>query len=387
MLNKAKWIVALLLIPALVLAIIALTSVSRMQALMPWSSEQPGPMTESAGLYPRSYQRIISSAVEEGNLTIYSTTDHRSVVGLLAEFKRRYPHIEVTYHDLNAARLNNRFIAEVAEGKPTADLLWSSAMDLQIKLVNDGYAQAYPSPEKSHLPPWAIWKEEAWGVTAEPIVMIYNKELVPADDVPQTHDDLTRLLTLKKDFYAGKIATYDPLLSSVGFLYLTQDVQNNRNTWQLVKALGSANPTLYTSSVSMTEDVAAGRQLIAYNTIGSYVLARLAENPSLGIIKPKDYTLIMSRIAIIPKAAPHPNAAKLFLDFMLSNHGQTVLTHSFLDSVRSDVSSPSGAIHLSPKARAIRVGPGLIANLDQVRRRSILKSWNDALEQNGQSQP
>ncbi len=358
-----------------------------MMAVLPWSSVQPVSAAVSARLYPRSYQRIISAAVKEQNLTIYSTTEHLSVAGLLAEFNRLYPLIQVTYHDLNAARLNSRFIGEVAEGKPTADLLWSSAMDLQIKLVNDGYAQAYPSPEKSNLPSWAVWKDEAWGVTAEPIVIIYNKELVPADDIPQTHADLTQLLTLKKDFYSGKIATYDPLISSAGFLYLTQDVQNNRNTWDLVQAIGAANPELYTSSVSMIEDVAAGRKLLAYNTIGSYVLARLGDNPSLGIIMPQDYTLIMSRIAVIPKEAPHPNAAKLFLDLLLSKHGQTVLAGSFLNSVRSDVPSPSGSVHLSPKARAIRVGPGLIANLDQVRRRAIFKSWNEALAQQGEKKP
>ncbi len=361
MLYRTKWIVSLVSVAVIALAVIVFTI----------SSDS------------RSYQRIISSALEEGNLTIYATTDHRSVAGLLAEFSRLYPDIQLTYLDLNAATLNTRFIDEVTAAEPTADLLWSSAMDLQIKLVNDGYALAYSSPEKSNLPSWAVWKDEAWGVTAEPIVMVYNKALVPAEDVPRTHDDLTQLLARKQDFYAGKIATYDPFASSVGFLYLTQDMQNNRNTWDLVAALGATRPTLYASSVRMTEDVAAGSKLLAYNVIGSYVLERLAENPSIGIISPQDYTLIMSRIAVIPKAARHPNAARLFLDFMLSKHGQKVLADSYLDSVRSDVPSPSGAVHLSPKARAIRVGPGLIANLDRVRRRAILKAWNDLVSPEG----
>ena len=51
-------------------------------------------------------------------------------------------------------------------------------MDLQIKLVNDGYAQTYVSKEIAHIPDWAIWKDEAYAVTAEPIVIVYNKKLV-----------------------------------------------------------------------------------------------------------------------------------------------------------------------------------------------------------------
>ena len=48
--------------------------------------------------------------------------------------------MSVEYTDLNSTELYNRFIAEEAAGQGTADLLWSSAMDLQVKLVSDGYA-------------------------------------------------------------------------------------------------------------------------------------------------------------------------------------------------------------------------------------------------------
>ncbi|WP_198411303.1 ABC transporter substrate-binding protein [Marinimicrobium alkaliphilum] len=358
--------------------------------LMPGSSSLtlviPGasvltPYPSPATYYPRPYQRTIREAVAEGKLTIYSTTDKEWAAGLLSKFRELYPEIAIEYNNLESANLHSRFLGEVHAGESTADFLWSSAMDLQIKLVNDGYAQAYVSPEKGNLPPWAVWKNEAWGITAEPIVFVYNKDLVPEDDIPKTHGDFTELLKNKPDYYSGRIAAYDPARSSAGFLYLTQDLENNRDTWSLVEALGSTKPTLYTSSVRMIEDVIAGRKLIGYNVIGSYALEKQTTNPALGVIAPGDYTLIMSRIAVIPKDAPHPNAAKLFLDLMLSKQGQDLLSRNFLGSIRSDVLSASPAAENNNAARAIRVGPALIANLDQVKRRSILKSWHDALEE------
>jgi iron(III) transport system substrate-binding protein len=116
--------------------------------------------------YPRSYANRVLEANQEGRLSIYSTTDAREVDELLRDFRALYPQITVDYADINSTEVYSRFIAEVAAKEGTADLLWSSAMDLQIKLVNDGYAQAYASPEKPNLPPWASWKNEAYGITS-----------------------------------------------------------------------------------------------------------------------------------------------------------------------------------------------------------------------------
>ena len=58
-------------------------------------------------------------------------------------------------------------------------------MDLQVKLVADGQAATYPSPEIKSLPKWAVWKEAAYGTTYEPITFVYNKRLVPEGDVPK----------------------------------------------------------------------------------------------------------------------------------------------------------------------------------------------------------
>src|SRR5258708_30625335 len=136
--------------------------------------------------YPADYAKIVDAAKKEGKLVVYATTDAASSNALLKDFKSLYPDVQVEYSDLNSTELYNRFIAEAAAGSGTADLLWSSAMDLQVKLVHDGQALTYASPEIPALPKWAVWKDQAYGTTYEPITFVYNKRLGPAQDVP--HD-------------------------------------------------------------------------------------------------------------------------------------------------------------------------------------------------------
>jgi iron(III) transport system substrate-binding protein len=327
--------------------------------------------------YDASYAQTVDAAALEGVVTIYTTTDETEAADLLAGFHSPRPNIRVEYDELNSTELYDRFLTEAAAHKLTADLVWSSAMDQQMKLVNDGYAATYASPEAARLPQWAVWNYQAYGVTAEPVAIAYNKGQLPAAEIPKTHTDLARLLA-GKPALKGKVATYDPERSAVGLLFITQDVQITKSTWDLVRAMGEAGVKLYSTTSTMLDRIAAGDQLLAYNIIGSYAFERAKADPSLGVVLPADYTIVMSRIAFIPKGAPHPNAAKLFLDYLLSKDGQTRLAARSLGSVRDDVRA--NPIEQESFFRPIRVGPELLTYLDQAKRNRFLKEWRRALQ-------
>lgn len=361
------------LVLSLALSILALTGEAQAQTPVP-----PG--------YPAAYAELIEAANKEGALSIYSTADAAEVSELLTQFRALYPKLKVEYADQNSTELYSRYVAEAAAGA-TADLIWSSAMDLQIKLVNDGYAMTYASPEKSALPDWAKWKDQAYGTTAEPIVFAYNKRLVPEADVPRSHADFARLLAAQPDALKGKVTSYDPERSGVGFLYVTQDVQiSPSTTWDTVKAMGKASAKFYTSTGAMIERVVSGEHTLAYNMIGSYVLQRNRKDPNLSFVLPKDYTQVMSRIAFVSAKAKNPASAKLFLDFILSKAGQVELARHAMTSVRDDLQETHGIKSLPGATevtlKPIRVGPELLTYLDQITRLRFLKQWQRALAAN-----
>jgi iron(III) transport system substrate-binding protein len=331
------------------------------------------------------YSADVPAAQKEGRLVVYSSTDSASAEPLLQDFKSLYPSIQVEYNDLNTTEIYNRFVAEAAAGAGTADFLWSSAMDLQLQLVNNGTGQPYASPESAQIPKWAVWQNQAYGTTFEPVTMTYNKRLLPQDALPTSHADLIRLLKEKSAVFKGKLATFDPEKSGVGFLLATQDLKITPAFWDLAKAMGAVDVKVYTSTGAMLEKVSSGEHTLAYNIIGSYGLLRQQKDPSIGLIFPKDYTLAFSRIAFIPKAARHPNAGKLFLDYILSKRAQTIMANkSLIYALRSDVEGQATAANLTKEMgkalKPIEVSPDLLAALDKNKRLDFLKQWQEALK-------
>jgi iron(III) transport system substrate-binding protein len=325
--------------------------------------------------------QLVAAVESEAQLHIVSTTEVSEVADLLADFRARYPSIETVYSKVNSNDIYNQIVDPASTSDAPGDIIWSSSMDLQIKLVNDGYAQPYVSKETAHMPAWAIWKDEAYAITAEPIVIVYNKNLVPASEVPGSRPELENLLIRKPDTYRGKIASYDPEQSGSGFLFLTRDARMTKTTWDMVRAFGGAGIKLYSTTGTILDRIASGEHLIAYNVIGSYAIERAKEDASIGIVFPSDYIILMSRIAFIPVAARHPEAAKLFLDYLLSERGQKFLLARSVGPVRVGLGA-NGVIppERSDAVKPIHIGPELLTYLDQSKRASFLKQWRSALQ-------
>src|SRR6187455_1877247 len=93
--------------------------------------------------YPAEYSKVVEAAEREGRLVVYSNTDTFAAGQLLIDFAELYPRLRVDYVDLNSGELYKRFLAETAAGAATADLIWTSAMDGQVKLAAEGKAATY----------------------------------------------------------------------------------------------------------------------------------------------------------------------------------------------------------------------------------------------------
>jgi iron(III) transport system substrate-binding protein len=341
------------------------------------------PLPGLAADKPATAAEVVAAAEKEGKLVVYSTTDSALVQPLIKDFGVLHPKIPLEYNDMNSTELNTRYLSEVAAGAGSGDLLWSSAMDLQVKLANDGQVQEYASPEAAKLPKWAVWKNQAFATTFEPITFVYNKRLLKPEEVPQSHADLTKALLANPDRFRGKVTTFDPERSGIGFLLVTEDAKHDPNFDEALKAYGLVGVKLYTSNGAMLERIGSGEHVLGFDMFGSYAIAKQRKDPSLGIVYPKDYTLVMSRIAVIAKTAPHPNAARVFLDYLLSARGQELIAKVALFSIRPDVEGETTAAALTkavgPALKPIPVGPGLLEYLDQQKRLAFLKKWQQAL--------
>jgi iron(III) transport system substrate-binding protein len=310
---------------------------------------------------------------------VLSSTDQPVVQPLLDDFERRHPAWRVDYQQMGSAELAQRFAA----GGGGADVLWSSAMDLQIKAVNDGLAARYESPHARHLPRWAVWKHEAYATTYEPAGFAYHRGLWADAAVPRTHAELADLLLAQAPRLRQRVATYDVERAGLGYLLAAQDGMASRRAWALVEALAACQAHLHADTHSMLESVASGNALLAYNVLGTYAEAYARTRPEIAIVYPADYTLVASRVACIARHAPNLDGARRWLDHLLSAEGQRVLADACrLYPVREDAATGrSGAAlreRLGAAARPIALGPGLLAHLDTSRREAFLRRWRQA---------
>lgn len=333
--------------------------------------------------YPATYPATVRAAEDEGRLVIYATTDDAVARPLIADFNAMYPRINVEYEDLTSTELHHRFVAETQLGGGSADVVWSSAMDLQASLVSNGYAATYDSPESAGLPAWATWKGQAWATTFEPIAIAYNKGLVPRSEVPRTHGDLARLLSSSGGRLKGKVITYNIEKSGLGFFLATQDVGVAPVFWDIAQGFGKVDVRFAPTTDAMLKEVSSGKAAIAYNVLGSYAVAQARKDSNIGYVFPSDYTLVMSRLQLINEKATHPNAARLWVDYILSQRGQTVIANQAgLYSVRADVSGDTTAARLTQtlgdSLRAIAVGPTLIGYLNNQNYRDFIQQWRKA---------
>lgn len=312
-------------------------------------------------------------------VVVLSTTDREWVQPLIDDFERGHG-LKVEYRELGSVELNQHFLRDVAAARPDVDVLWSSAMDLQVKLVNDGHAQAHESRHEAALPPWAVWKREAFGTTFEPIGVAWNRAALGSDAPPATHAELRVLLEEQQQRLRGRVCTYDIQNAGLGYLVAAQDAAATPTYWDLVRALGACRARLYANTSAMLAGVRRGDMALAYNVLGPYARGYARRHPEVSVGFLRDYTLVISRVAFISRRAPRPEAARLWLDHLLSQRGQALLAQvDGLYAVRDDVEMPhtvhAARSQLGESARPIALSPGLMAHLDRSVRTEFLKRW------------
>jgi iron(III) transport system substrate-binding protein len=333
--------------------------------------------------YLADYQSLVDAAKKEGKVVIYSTTDAKVASPIIRDFQSMFPGVTVEFNDMNSTELYNRYVSEQAAEASSADVVWSSIVDATFQLGKD-YGVAYKSPEVAHLPEGAVWKDTLWGMTYEPIALIYNKRLMKAEDVPHTHAALAQLVSGQADRFRSKVTSYDIEASGFGFMLAAQDVQADPVYFDHLKSTAKGGLVLQSTTGTMMERVSSGENLLGFNILGSYAETRAKTDPSIGVVYMSDYTLVLPRVMFISKSAAHRHAAELWVDYLLSKRGQTIVgKEAYLPPIRDDTDLDIGRAALIKQLgnglRLIPLNESLLTYLDQDKRLEFVGKWKAAL--------
>ena len=309
---------------------------------------------------------------EQTQLRVISTADRQAFEPIILAFQAENPDVTVNYTITGTTDL---FGAIQDEGA-VFDLAISSAMDLQTKLANDGFALAYSSVNLGGLPSWSSWRKQVFAFTQEPAVLVVSDAFFADGTEPRNRNELIALLRENQERFHGRVGTYDVRRSGFGYLMATQDSRNSEAFWRLMEVMGRLDAKLYCCSGDMIKDVASGKLALAYNVLGSYAVTQQETIKGFRIVELEDYVNVMLRTALIPVTAENINDSQRFIDFLMGMGQRPALSQtSGLPPIETASFQDNTAL------RPIRLGPGLLVFLDKLRRSNFLHSWESSLVQ------
>lgn len=325
----------------------------------------------------------VDNAVAQTSDVLHIASDGREedLQPFITAFEAAKPDIDVIYVSLEPGQI---YQAASDAKELGIDLIVSISSDLQMKIVNDGYALTHSSPQTEALPGWANWGDAVFGFTFEPAVIVYNPSMISREEVPRTHVALAQMLERQPRRFNGRVITYDIERSAVGYLLATNDQFISSNFWRLVGAMASVDVTLAQSSFEMLEAVSSGQASLAYNVLGSHAYARRAFDDGVRVVVPDDFVIVLTRSMVIPVGAERPDLAGAFIDFALSEKGQEVAAGAMafgaivgdFDGYTLESISARGLGAIQP----VEIGPVMLSGLDMLRRQNFLTSWRNILE-------
>lgn len=227
--------------------------------------------------------------------------------------------VKAEYTRISTARFVAVTITEFEAGKFMADVVQAPLPILEL-LKEKGILARYRSPAAAGYPEWTRKDDYIQLFGIEYVALIYNKELVKSADVPKRYEDLTH------PKWRDKIVMPNPAnhATTIGWLIgLKEHVFKSDAEWRKFLAGLAANRPMFVASLGPTPaPIASGEKLIGIS-MPKYIVTQApapldwarVEQPMLGT----------PRAIAVTSKAPHPNAARLFVDYWLSKKSMEIL--------------------------------------------------------------
>lgn len=286
----------------------------------------------AAGILPATTlaETIIDGAKKEGQVVFYGSMESVSQQRIITAFEKKFPFIKVDATRIGSERMATRLIAEAQAKKVQADVVSQSAFDF-YGVLQKGLFDSYLSPERAHFPSDYRDDKGQWMINGATLnVIAYNKKMVAPGDVPKSFWDLAepkwkgQLLMDENEskWMGGMIAYY-----------------GEPKAMDLMRRLAGQAIQFRTGHSLLQTVLAAGERPIVVVAFANGVDRLKKEGAPIEWVTAEPVLALTFGLGLV-KNAPHPNAARVFIDFILSREGQEAMGANGYFVPRSDVASP-----------------------------------------------
>ena len=288
----------------------------------------------------------LDAAKREGRMVFYTSMDTGDARALVNGFEKKYPLIKTDVFRSGREKVFTRFSLEQKAGRHAADVI-SVGEFASLELKNQRLIAPYPSPENRAFPEDFKDPEHYWyAVYLNAGVLAYNTKRVKKEEAPRTYEDLLHprwkkrmALDANEDRWVGGLVQY----------------WSRDKTAQFLRGLAQQDLYIRRGRSLLTQLLLAGEydvQIVAY----WHEVSRLQkEKAPIGWAALEPVVTGSPQVSLAAKA-PHPNAGRLFVDFVLSAEGQRILADLGRVSVRPGVKPenyPDGLKLFMPKAETL----------------------------------
>jgi iron(III) transport system substrate-binding protein len=260
----------------------------------------------------------LEAARKEGKVVWYTSLALSSAEKVAKLFEAAYPGVKVEVHRTGSQRILQRMMQELSSNIRNVDVVHTSDAGHYVLLKEKKLLMRYtPAGVDAFAPGFKDRDGFHYGLRATVNVIAYNSKTIAAAEAPRTWKDL---LDPK---WRGRLVTAHPGYSGVIATHVLALV--HLHGWDYFKSLAQNKPMLVQSAVDPSGIVASGERPVAVNG-GDYTFyqAKKKGNP-VEIVYPKEGVPLVVSPSAITSFAPHPNAARLFTDFIFSRDVQQAL--------------------------------------------------------------
>ncbi len=349
--------------PALIAAIFSIaTSLSGLSPA--WAASRS--VADIANLSgPDRQKNLEEGAKQEKEVMFYTSLIVDQVVRPLADgFEKKYPFLKVVYLRNNSTQILQRILAGGKARSVQADVV---AASVGASLKKTGFIQAFNSPELAAYPREYLDPDNLLAPTRFAYQGIgFNTRLVKEDEAPQTYEDLLDPKWRGKMVWSTSTDTGAPFLIS-----------------HIRKFMGEEKAREYLQKLATQKIAVSGssiRAILDQVIAGEYTIGISMALHHVAISKEKGAPVGGTILGAVPargggvvllKGSPHPHAAMLFLDYVLSKEGQAIFAEAQYYPARPDVPAIKSMQPYTP--RLLNKAESILSDeeLDELRPKSV----------------
>jgi iron(III) transport system substrate-binding protein len=261
--------------------------------------------------------RLVSGAKREGAVTWYVAMNRAYAQDLINAFEAQYPFLKVNALTGGGGSLLNKVLTEYRARSYLYDVFNTRSMTINT-LKKAGAIMRYKTPYRTQLRE-SFYDKEGFlnGIFATPLVFIYNTKMVNRKEAPGSIDDLAN------PKWSGKMAIDD---ESFDWLAAVLDYYGEAKGIELATRIGQQSLQVRRGPTLITQLVAAGEFHLEIDGHHQEAIAKKKAGAPIDYQFPQPFVPVKSLVPIYMAARPpHPHAAALLADFLMSKKGQDIM--------------------------------------------------------------